>query len=129
MSCNEFNFEKNTEEDICTHVDIGKHFSFEISEESEDGSPTVFTGYTFNMDIKDTKGGTTLLSLTNVSDQVSTGFYIVPTENEVIEMIITDTDSGTFADGTYVYELRSTDTLSRTKLFMYGTIRFVEANI
>ena len=127
MTCNTFNL-NDTDNDGCFAVDVGKHYSREFTE-SVDSVNTVFTGYTFAMDIKDIKGGTTLLTLGITTDRTATGLYITPSANEVIELIIDATDTAGFADGSYVYEIRVTDPLPTTQIFMEGSIRFKEAVI
>ena len=118
MACSEFNFK----EADCTHVEVGHHFDRELSVSSSSGV-TDLTNLTFVMVIKDSIGGTTLLTLNEVNDAVTTGLYITPTIG-IINMIITDTDSTTMGSGNFPYEMVHTDLLGHSEIFMQGNIQF-----
>jgi len=119
MACSEFNFKVAD----CTNVDVGYHFTKDLSVSDSNGV-TDLTNLEFVMVIKDRLDGTTLLTLNEVNDELTTGFYIPNPTTGLIQMIITDTDSTTVGGGYFPYEMIQTDALSHSEIFMQGNIQF-----
>ena len=120
INCNLFNFQTGT----CTQVD--KDFDFLVSFAISDsgGNPIDLTNDTFQMIIKDSLGGSVLLTLNEVGDNVTTGIYIPSPTSGVLAIQITDTDVTATATGVYPYEMTRTDTDSKIFPFAQGTIEF-----
>ena len=119
MACSEFNFKESD----CTHVEVGHHYTRDLSV-SGSGGATDLTNLEFVMVIKDSLSGTTLLTLEEVGDALTTGFYIPNPTTGVIHMIITDTDSDTVGSGYFPYEMVQTDDLTHSEIFMQGNIQY-----
>ncbi len=123
MSCDEFNFKVLNK---CTQIDIGYDFESVFTYEDSNDLAINITGFDFNMIIKDSLGGATVLTLSIVGDNLTTGFYIPNPTLGIINMQITDVDTGLIAAGNYPYEMLSTDTDSKVKIFMQGILQFSE---
>jgi len=117
MACSEFNFSIDT----CTQVDVGFDFS-KVFTITDGGGAVDLTNLTFQLIVKDRTGGTALLTLDEVGDDLTSGLYIADPVTGVLKMIITDTDSLT--SGNYPYEMTQTDASSRKSIFLQGYIQF-----
>lgn len=122
MQCSEFNYQTGT----CTQVDKDFDFSKVLTYTDINNDAINITGLVFVMTIKASLGGATLLTLPIVGDNLTTGFYIPSPISGVLNMLITDTDTGSIAAGVYPYEMTSTDTDSKVDIFMQGTIEFID---
>lgn len=120
MGCSEFDFQTST----CTQVDKGFDFSKVLTYKDSLGAVIDLTNLTFLMTIKDGLGGSTLLVLSEVGDDVTTGLYIPSPISGIINIQITDDDTGSIAEGVYPYEITLTDSNGRVEIFMQGTIQF-----
>lgn len=118
--CSEFNFQTGT----CTQVDIG--FDFEKVLTYKDGNKDVIdlTNLEFSMVVKDSVGGSVLLNLVEVANNISTGLYIPNPTTGVINIQITDVDTSSISAGVWPYEFTVTDNDSKIEIFMQGTIQF-----
>lgn len=119
-NCSLFNFETIT----CTQADIGFDFTKILTFTDASGAVIDITGETFVMTIKDVLSGSTLLTLSIVGDNLTTGFFIPSPTTGIINMQITDTDTGLIAAGFYPYETIRTDVDSKKTVFMQGNIQF-----
>jgi hypothetical protein len=119
MACSEFNFKVAD----CTNVDVGHHYTRDLSVSGSTGI-TDLTTLEFVMVVKDRLDGTILLTLNEVNDNLTTGFYIPAPTTGVIHMIITDTDSTAVGSGYFPYEMLQTDALGHSEIFMQGNLQF-----
>lgn len=124
MSCNNFDFFTGT----CTQVDVGKDFEKVLTYTGPTDTPIDITGFDFNMTIKDKLGGTILLTLPTVGDNLTTGFFIPSPITGIINMQITQADTVLVGNGTFPYELIETDPDGKDFIFMQGTIQFFDKN-
>jgi hypothetical protein len=122
-TCNNFNYSVSTVP--CTNVDVGFDFSKVVIYEN-DGTAIDLTGSVFAMSIKDTIGGSVLLSLPIVGDNLTTGLYIPTPINGEIFVQITEADSIAVGEGVFPYEMTRTDTDGKDFIFMQGTIQFID---
>ncbi len=122
MECSTFDYQTGT----CTQVDKDFDFSKVLTYTDINNDPINITGLVFVMTIKASLGGATLLTLPIVGDNITTGFYIPSPISGVLNMLITDTDTGLIAAGVYPYEMTATDTDSKVDIFMQGTIEFID---
>lgn len=122
MQCAEFDFSSST----CTQVYKGYDFTKALTFTNADKSAVDLTNLTFVMTIKDALGGSALLTLNEVGDDISTGLYIPTPLNGQINLLITDADSAGIAVGKYPYELRYTQSNGLQFPFMEGDIEFCD---
>jgi hypothetical protein len=109
----------------CTQVDVGFDWKKTLTYDTG-GVANDVTGFVFVMTIKDENGGSTLLTLPIVGDNITTGIYIPDPTSGVLMLLITDTDSIAVGGGVYPYEIASTDTDGLISPFMQGTIQFLD---
>lgn len=122
-TCNSFDYTESTQP--CTNVDVGFNFSKSLTYE-DDGTAIDITDFTFAMTIKASIGGSTLLTLPIVTDNITTGLYIPdPTNGEIFIQIIKAATIST-GDGVFPYEMIMTDASSLDSIFMQGTIQFID---
>jgi len=119
MGCNQFDFQTGT----CTAVDITFDF-VKVLTFSDDSGSVDLTGFDLTGEIKDTLGGSVLLSLALVANDQTTGFYIPTPSNGVINFIIKKED--VLAAGVYPYEFILTNPTGDESIFMQGTIQFTD---
>lgn len=119
--CNNFNFSEET--DPCTNVKIGFNFS-QSAEYQNNNTPIDITSDTFQMVIKDSLGGTILLTLNEVGDTMTTGLYIPMPALGLIFIQIMAADSLLVGEGIFPYEMTRTDPDGLLHIFMQGTIEF-----
>ena len=80
MSCASYNYKG------CSSINIGYDFSSKVTYKPS-GKLFDFTDYTVTLEIEDNEG-TTILSLSEVTDEVTTGIYIpTPTNGEIFIQI------------------------------------------
>lgn len=120
--CSNFDFNNST----CTLVTKGFDYSKVLTYTDSNGDAINITGFVFLMTIKDALGGSDILSLPIVGDNLTTGFYIPSPVSGVLNMLITDTDTGLITAGVYPYEFTVTDTDSKIDIFIQGTIEFFD---
>jgi hypothetical protein len=120
MGCSEFDFQSST----CTQADIGFDFSKVLTYKDSLGAVIDLTNLEFSMTIKDSLGGTTLLSLVEVGSISLTGMYIPSPTTGVINIQVTDTDTSSIAEGVYPYQIQVVDADDKVEIFMQGTIEF-----
>lgn len=121
MSCEEFHFSQSS----CHNVFVGADFSREIAYRDSNGDPIDLTGQTFTMVIRDVNSSVDLLTLTNVGDSNTTGFYIPTPNNGVLYLQIREEQTNALGKGQRKYKITRTDASNDTHIFMYGTISFV----
>ena len=122
-TCNNFDYVSTTQP--CTNVDVGFNFTKTIIYEN-DGTPIDITSFTFLMTIKDAIGGSTLLSLPIVGNNLTTGLYIPDPTNGQIIIQIMEADSITIGAGSFPYEMIMTNPSALDSIFMQGLIQFVD---
>lgn len=122
MKCADFNFSSST----CTSVYKGYDFTKTLTFRNSDKTAIDLTNLTFVMIIKDSLGGSTLLTLNEVGDDVSTGLYLPLPLTGQINLLITDADSAGIAVGKYPYEIRYTQSNGLQFPFMEGDIEFCD---
>lgn len=122
-TCNSFDYTVATQP--CTNVNVGFDFSKSITY-SNDGTAIDITGFVFSMTVKDTIGGSTLLTLPIVGDILTTGLYIPTPETGEIFVQITDTDTIATGAGVFPYEMIITNPSGIISIFMQGTIQFID---
>tara|TARA_B110000908_G_C10047712_1_gene354761 strand:+ start:118 stop:495 length:378 start_codon:yes stop_codon:yes gene_type:complete len=120
MGCSEFDFQVST----CTQVDIGFDFDKVLTYKDSLGVAIPLSSLEFSMTIKQSLGGTTLLSLVEVANNISTGLYIPAPSTGVINIQITDADTLLVDEGIYPYEIKVVDADAKVEIFMQGTIQF-----
>lgn len=122
MKCNEFNFEKST--DPCSNVKVGFSFAF-TAFYNLFGVGIDISNDTFLMTIKTAAGGTLLLNMPEVSDNITTGLYIpTPTDGKIYIQIM-EADTVIIGAGVWAYEMTKTDSDNLTTIHMEGTIEFL----
>lgn len=117
--CSNFDFNNST----CTSVDIAFDFSKVLLFSDEAGAIDL-TGFGLVGVIKDAIGGSSLLALTIVGNDQTTGFYIPVLTDGSIQFIIKKEDA--LASGTYPYEFTLTNPSGDDSIFMQGTIQFFD---
>jgi hypothetical protein len=122
MGCSEFNFLSGICQDVKKDFDYTRVFQYK----DPDGNAIDLTGSDLNMTIKDTLGGTTLLSLAIVGSSSATGFYIPTPTDGTINMFITQADVTSVPAGDYVHEIIITNSAGKDEIFMQGTIQFTD---
>lgn len=123
MKCNTFNFEESS--DPCSNVNVGFDFAF-TAFYNNGGIGVDISDDSFEMTIKDTIGGTILLTLPEVLNNITTGLYIpTPTGGKIFIQII-EADTVTMGAGVFPYEMTKTDSDNLTTIFMEGTIEFID---
>ena len=120
IDCSLFNFQTGK----CTQAD--KDFDFLVSFSLTDSArnPIDITGDTFQLLIKDVLGGSTLLTLEEVVDNVTTGLFIPSPTTGVIAIQITKIDVTGVPAGIYPYEMTRTDSDGKIFIFAQGTFEF-----
>jgi len=119
MGCNSFNFNG------CFAVAVGYDYTNSMTESDDDGIATDYTGFDFSMSIQAKNTDVDLLTLSVVTDAVSTGIYIPePTAGEFF-IQIRKADSIALGKGDYNYSIRITDPSGNEDLFSYGDISFI----
>jgi hypothetical protein len=106
-------------------IQIGDDFieELEFNETDDDGveTPIDFTGYTFEMQIRQNIDSTTTIATTPTDITVA----MTATTN-IIKITILDTFTTTLSPSSAVYDLRWTDTSSNKRTFLKGTVDFVK---
>lgn len=119
MSCNSFNFNG------CFAVPVGFDYTNSMTEADADGIATDYTGFDFSMSIQAKNTDVDLLTLSVVTDAVSTGIYIPEPISGEFFIQIRKADSITLGKGDYNYSIRITDPSGNEDLFSYGDISFI----
>ena len=120
MGCSEFNFQTGT----CTQVDKDFDFMKIMTVKDSAGVIVDLTGLVFEFIIKDALGGSAILTLNHVLDNISTGLYIPNPASGVINIQIIKATAASIAAAVYPYEMTKTDTDSLETIFAQGTIQF-----
>lgn len=110
----------------CAAVDIGRDFSSKITYTSSSGNVFDFTGYTVTMTIKDRVNDITVLSLTPVLDNTSTGIYIEDPESGVFYIQIRKEESALISANSYTYVIDFLSPGGDLTAFLSGDISFIE---
>ena len=120
----EFNF---TSQNKGTQVNIGSYWVKAITVEectANVKTPIDLTNITITGTILKADGST-LVSLVEVLDDLSTGFYVNDAVNGQFQYIVDATTSGVLtADELGSFDIRFTDTLSKTEIFLQGKQEF-----
>ena len=116
MSCNTFNFTVGN----CCPVEIGKNFRIKFNmSDGDTGNPVDLTGRDLTLTIKDPSDTNfTPITLSEVSDALTSGLYYIDVANGNIIIQILDDISTTLQEKTYVYEM--SDNTEKTTLMMGG---------
>ncbi len=122
-TCNSFDYTVSTQP--CTNVNVGFNFSKSITYANE-GTAINITGFVFAMTVKDTIGGSTLLTLPIVGDALTTGLYIPTPETGEIFVQITGIDTTATGAGVFPYEMIITNPSGLESIFMQGTMQFID---
>lgn len=123
MKCNKFNFEESTTP--CSNVKVGFYFSF-TAFYNISGVGIDISDDTFEMTIKDAIGGSIILTLPEVLDDITTGLYIpTPTGGKIFIQIL-EADTVTIGAGTFPYEMTKIDSDGLKTIHMEGTIEFID---
>lgn len=121
MACNSFDFQESS----CSQVDLGfDWFSIQLDYTDESGAAIDLTGYDLNMEIKDVKGGTVILTLATISSSILTGLNIPTPANGQVSPQILAADTNLFTAGAYPFEITITNTLGHTEIWFAGSIQF-----
>ena len=119
MSCNSFNFNG------CFAVPVGFDYVNSMIETDPENMAMDFTGFDFSMSIQAKNTAVDLLTLSVVTDAVSTGIYIPEPLSGEIFIQIRKADTTTVGAGDYNYSIRITDPSANEDLFAYGNISFI----
>ena len=122
MGCSEFNFQTRT----CTQVNKDFDFVKVLTVKDSAGSIVNLTGLTFQLIIKSYLGGTILLTLDHVGDNLTTGLYIPDPTSGIINIQIIQATAATITAAVYPYEMTQDDTDGLLTIFMQGTIEFLD---
>jgi len=124
INCNLFNFQTGT----CTQVNIGFDFSKVLTYTDSNGAAVNITGFDFVMTVKDTLGGSVILTLPIVGTNLLTGFYIPSPTTGILFLQISkaDTTAITGGVGVYPYEIVVTDPDTKENIYFQGTIEFID---
>jgi hypothetical protein len=122
MSCSEFDFHSRT----CSELKKGYDFTKSLTYKNSDKTAIDLTSLTFAMTIKDSLGGSILLSLAEVGDAITTGIYIPSPTTGVLNILITDTSSSSIVAGNYPYEITYTQANGLIFPFMIGKIQVTD---
>ena len=122
MSCSPFDFSTRTKTNVYKNFDFIKVVTYK----NPDKTLIDLTNLEFTMVIKDSLGGSTLLTLSEVGDAVTTGLYIATPANGEVRILIASADSTGITAGNYPYEITYTDSNSLRHPFMEGEIEFTE---
>ena len=120
LKCEFFKFNSST----CTQADVGFDFAKELAITDISGNPLDLTPDTYQMIIKATLGGTSLLTLDEVGTNLLTGLYIPSPTSGIINIQITDTDTTAAGAGDYFYEMTKTDGDGKIFVFLQGNFQF-----
>jgi len=124
-TCNVVNFERTDDPEKCTQVDIGSDWNRPIKQvKLSTGDPIDITGITYQMIIKDVKGGSVLLTLDHVGAILLQGIYIPTPANGEMFLQIPDDVSTSIGGGVYPFEIMQTSASGFKKMFINGTIEF-----
>jgi len=118
MNCSKFDFFSET----CTNINKGFDFIKSLTFKDSKEELIDLTNLTFTMIVKDSLGGSVLLTLTEVGDDTTTGIYIPNPSTGVLNLLITDTDSSSILAGKYPYEITYTQTNGLIFPFLIGEI-------
>ena len=122
-TCNSFDYTVSTQP--CTNVNVGFNFSKSVTYSNE-GTPINITGFVFAMTVKASIGGSTLLTLPIVTDNLTTGLYIPdPSTGEIFVQII-KADTISTGAGVFPYEMILINPSGLESIFMEGTIQFID---
>jgi len=122
IGCSLFNFQTGR----CTQAD--KDFDFLVSFSVTDSSdnPIDLTGDTFQLIIKASLGGATLLTLNEVASNLLTGLFIPSPTSGIIAIQITKADVTLISVGEFPYEMTRTDSDGKIFVFAQGVFQFFD---
>lgn len=123
MKCNTFNFEVAS--DPCSNVKVGFDFAFTAFYNLV-GVGVDISDDTFEMTIKDVVGGSVILTLPEVLDNITTGLFIPTPIGGKIFIQIMEADTTTVGAGKFPYEMTKVDSDNLKTIFMQGTIEFID---
>jgi hypothetical protein len=92
--------------------------------DKDTGAVVPLTGQTFEMTIKDTNGGTVLLTMPIVTDKITTGIYIPSPTDGIMFLQIMRADSVTVGEGYFPFEIIRTDSDGLLSVYITGEIQF-----
>lgn len=106
-------------------ADIGNTFKYQINYTDQDGEAIDLTGFTLEGAIKRRDSDTSdLISLPEVPDETSTGFYIADKATGIIVLRIIASDTAAVVEDRYVYDIVLTEPSGESFIFMSGKIEF-----